>query len=128
MSDKSDKEWREQLSNEQYHVCRERGTEHPFTGEYWKSKEQGTYRCVGCGAPLFSSEHKFDSGTGWPSYWQTVDEEAVETTEDFSHGMHRVEVHCRQCGCHLGHLFPDGPQPTGMRYCINSLSLKLEEG
>lgn len=126
MSDKTEQQWREQMSAEQYHVCRERGTERPFTGAYWDSKTAGTYRCSGCGEPLFSSQTKFDSGTGWPSFYQPVGAQAVEEEADQSHGMTRTEVHCRNCGSHLGHVFPDGPQPTGLRYCINSLSLQLD--
>lgn len=124
--DKTDDEWRERLSAEQYQVCRQHGTERPFSGEYWDSKTPGVYRCACCGEALFSSEQKFDSGTGWPSFWDVRDAAAVATTEDRSHGMVRTEVHCRRCGAHLGHLFPDGPRPTGLRYCINSVSLKLE--
>lgn len=126
-STKTDEKWRDSLTAEQYRVCRQHGTEAPFTGEFWNSKVDGNFACVCCGEPLFSSEHKFDSGTGWPSFWQPLSEAAVATDEDSSHGMVRTEVHCRQCGAHLGHVFPDGPQPTGLRYCINSVSLKLDE-
>ncbi|RMG37996.1 MAG: peptide-methionine (R)-S-oxide reductase [Gammaproteobacteria bacterium] len=117
------KRWREKMPPEQYQVCAERGTERPFTGKYWDHKAEGVYCCAGCGAPLFSSASKFDSGTGWPSYWAPVDQAAVELEEDHSHGMIRTEVHCARCKAHLGHVFPDGPPPTGLRYCINSLSL-----
>lgn len=122
---KPDEEWRQELTDEQYRVTREHGTERAFTGEYYNSKTPGTYVCVCCGQPLFTSQEKYDSGTGWPSYWQPVTEDAVATTEDRSHGMLRTEVHCSKCDAHLGHVFPDGPPPTGLRYCINSLSLKL---
>lgn len=122
-----DDQWKEKLSGEQYHVCRERGTERPFSGEFHASKEEGTYRCVCCGEPLFLSDTKFDSGTGWPSFFAPLNEKAVETETDRSHGMVRTEVHCRKCGSHLGHVFPDGPQPTGLRYCINSLSLDFSK-
>jgi len=124
---KSDEEWRELLSEEQFQVTRRHGTERPFSGAYCDSKAPGTYVCVCCGQPLFHSKEKFDSGSGWPSYWQPISEEVIETTEDTSHGMRRTEVHCSRCDAHLGHVFPDGPPPTGLRYCINSLSLKLQE-
>jgi peptide-methionine (R)-S-oxide reductase len=119
-------DWRRELSDEQFHICRQKGTERPFTGKYYQTKTSGTYRCICCGERLFRSDHKYDSGSGWPSFYQALGESAVETEEDHSHGMMRTEVHCRKCGSHLGHLFPDGPQPTGMRYCINSVSLDLE--
>ena len=128
MSDlpETDAEWRQRLTSEQYRVARRGGTERPFTGKYWDSKEEGVYRCVGCGAALFSSEAKYDSGTGWPSYHSAVDGAPVEEHADRSYGMVRTEVRCSACGSHLGHVFPGGPQPTGLRYCINSASLDLD--
>lgn len=120
---KTEAEWRAELTPEQYHVCREHGTEPAFTGRYHASKEPGRYQCSACGAELFDSEEKYDSGSGWPSFWQPTRPEAVGTTDDTRYGMRRTEVHCRRCGAHLGHVFPDGPEPTGLRYCINSISL-----
>lgn len=124
---KSEAEWRKELSPEQYHVTREHGTERAWSGKYNDHKGKGTYTCVCCGAPLFSSDTKYESGSGWPSFWAPLNEGAVETTTDKSHGMTRVEVHCAKCEAHLGHVFPDGPKPTGQRYCMNSLSLNFED-
>jgi len=125
--EKSAEEWKQNLTPEQFHICREKGTERPFTGEYVHSKEVGTYKCVACGNQLFDSSTKFDSGTGWPSFYQPAESDSVATAEDRAYGMVRTEVICNACGAHLGHVFKDGPKPTGLRYCINSVSLKLDK-
>lgn len=123
---KSDAQWRAELTPQEYQVARQKGTERAFTGRYWNTTSAGTYRCVGCGTPLFSSDTKFDAGCGWPSYFEPINPDYVREETDTTHGMVRTEVLCAICDSHLGHVFPDGPPPTGLRYCINSLSLKFE--
>jgi peptide-methionine (R)-S-oxide reductase len=123
---KSEEEWRRDLTPEQYRILREKGTEPAYTGEYNAEKREGTYRCAACGEPLFSSAAKYDSGSGWPSFYAAIEDEKVETEEDRSHGMRRTEIMCARCNSHLGHVFPDGPRPTGMRFCVNSASLRLD--
>ena len=124
---KDNEHWRDKLTPEEYHVCRDKGTERAFTGEYWNTKDPGSYKCRCCGEVLFDSDTKYDSGSGWPSFYQPVDGDVIEEDRDTSHGMVRTEVMCKACGSHLGHVFEDGPDPTGLRYCINSLSLKLDK-
>lgn len=124
---KTDNEWKDELTSDQYNVCRKKDTERPFTGMYWDCKDKGIYRCSCCNTKLFESETKFDSGTGWPSFFKSINSDAIECIKDTSYGVLRIEVNCNKCGAHLGHVFDDGPQPTNLRYCINSISLRLDK-
>jgi len=124
---KTPKEWKDTLTPEQFEVCINKGTEPPFTGKYYNNKEKGTYKCVCCGETLFKSDTKYDSGSGWPSFWQPLSDEKIEYISDTDYGMVRTEVNCKKCGAHLGHVFDDGPKPTNLRYCINSISLDLDK-
>lgn len=124
---KDDTYWLDKLTPEEYRICREKGTEAPFTGEYWDTKDKGVYHCRCCGESLFSSQTKYESGCGWPSFYDSLDRKKINEVRDTSHGMIRTEITCAACGCHLGHVFPDGPKPTGVRYCVNSASVSLEK-
>ena len=126
IEERSEEDWKKVLTKEQFEVLRKKGTERPFSGKYWNKHEDGIYRCAGCGNPLFYSETKFESGTGWPSFYEPLNDESVEIKRDFSHGMIRTEVLCKKCKSHLGHVFKDGPKPTGQRYCMNSISLDFK--